>query len=259
MSRFFHRFGLSFLSVLLASCGREVIPAADKVEDIPQLAAPADRWADDVGRFLGGMPAKPGSKLEAIHEDPLFKDHAAGFDDSWQKFEQSRQPATKQFQRSELTGKPIKGATVFYPFGGPDSLTVTTFFPENKNYLLIGLEPAGVLPSEEALRQKPLGSYLPKIRGTLNTLLTKSFFITQFMADQVRGQITDGLLPLMLVQLVRTNHTVLGTLPVTVNAEGELVERQEASKGLVGVLIEFRREGEAGKKRLVYLSANLSN
>ena len=256
MSRLIYLFVISFWSAVLTSCGGESIPVATVV---PQLSAPANRWADDVGRYLGGMPAKPGSKLEAVHQDPLFKQHSAGFDDSWLNFEKSRQPAMQRFQRSELTEAPFKGATIFYPFGGPDTLTAITFFPDNSNYLLIGLEPPGALPSEENLREKPLGAYLPKIRGVMSSLLTKSFFVTQSMSEQVRGQITDGLLPLMLVQLVRTRNTVLGILPVTLDDKGELVERKQAGTGIAGVLIEFQRDGVEGKKRLVYLSANLSN
>ena len=259
MSRFFLLFSLSLAGLLSTSCGRVDNTAVAKVAREEQPTVPLDRWADDVGRYLGGMPAKPGSKLEAVHQDPLFKAHAVGFDDSWANFEKSRQPAMQRFQQSELADKIFADSTLYYPFGGPDTLTATTFFPNNKHYLLMGLEPPGDVPSEDELRQKPLGSYLPQIRGTLNTLLSKSFFITQFMAVQVRGQITDGLLPLMLVQLVRTNHTVLGTLQVTVDSEGNLVERQEGIKGIAGVLVEFQRNGSTEKKRLVYLSGNLSN
>ena len=251
MSRFFLLFSLSLAGLLSTSCGRVDNTAVAKVAREEQPTVPLDRWADDVGRYLGGMPAKPGSKLEAVHQDPLFKAHAVGFDDSWANFEKSRQPAMQRFQQSELADKIFADSTLYYPFGGPDTLTATTFFPNNKHYLLMGLEPPGDVPSEDELRQKPLGSYLPQIRGTLNTLLSKSFFITQFMAVQVRGQITDGLLPLMLVQLVRTDHTVLGTLQVTVDGEGNLVERQEGTKGIAGVLVEFQRNGSTEKKRLV--------
>ena len=131
MSRFFLLFSLSLAGLLSTSCGRVDNTATAKVAREEQPTVPLDRWADDVGRYLGGMPAKPGSKLEAVHQDPLFKAHAVGFDDSWANFEKSRQPAMQRFQQSELADKIFADSTLYYPFGGPDTLTATTFFPNN--------------------------------------------------------------------------------------------------------------------------------
>ena len=86
-------------------------------------------------------------------------------------------------------------------------------------------------------------SQLPRMRKTLRSLLALSYFQTLEMAIQVKGQITDGLLPIMLVQMARTGYDVVGSAPVTINAEGFIVkpgrcrERSAASP---------RQEGSAG-------------
>jgi hypothetical protein len=80
------------------------------------------------------------------------------------------------------------------------------------------------------------------------------------MDKQVRGQITDGLLPLLLVQMVRTGHTILGHQYVTIDEQGNYVAREAAvtPKNKSGVLIEFQREG-GEVKRLAYFSVNVHN
>src|SRR5258708_12927643 len=99
--------------------------------------------------------------------------------------------------------------TVFYPFGGPDSLRATLTYPSDPMYVIVGLEPAGTLPAAEQLAKKDMSRYLGGLRETMASVLGRSFFITREMDHQFRGQVTDGLLVPILHLLARTQHTVL--------------------------------------------------
>ena len=246
------------LASFLLSCGGEKTAAAPQKPAEEGLAIPADRFVDDAARYLAGLSAKPGSKLADLHELPSYKHHVEDFDFKFSVFEQGRRAAMQKFQQTELSATQVTGSTLLYAFGGPDVLTAHTFFPKNKTYILMGLEPAGGLPSEEYLRSKLKSDYLPKIRGSMNSLLDKSFFITLLMDQMYRGQITDGLMPIMLVQLVRTKHTVLGYLPVTLNENGKWMARNPELKGTDGMIIEAQKES-GDKLRIIYISANLQD
>jgi hypothetical protein len=164
------------------------------------------------------------------------------------------------FQQRELASGPTAGDTVFYPFGGPDALNVTTLFPRGRSYVLIGLEPPGTLPDRLHLERRDLRWLLPQMRGALDSILRISFFVTREMDRQLRGQITDGLLPVILVQLTRTGHTILGFRPVTLDNEGRIIARDPADKSVPnpGVEIEFLAEGDTTARRLCYFSSNLA-
>ncbi len=256
-----HRLALWLcLALLFTACGRKTAAQQEPPRslDIPRSAA-----VDQVARFLGGVKSTPGSPLAGLEKDPAWRWHRIDFNRMWARFEQDRLPKLRDFQQKSITGHSFQSATLFYPFGGPDILTAHTFFPDKKTYVLVGLEPPGTLPNMDAIRKLNLERYLPRVRRTLGSLLRSSFFITANMDAQLRGQITDGVLPVLLVQLARMNCDVLGYQPATLDHSGRLTARRKqegraSSLRNDAVALDFRCPG-AGPQRLVYLSVNLSN
>ena len=92
-------------------------------------------------------------------------------------------------------------------------------------YVIVGLEPAGTLPTAEQLAKKDMARYLGGLRETTASVLGRSFFITREMDRQFRGQVTDGLLVPILHLLTRTQHTVLGFRYVRLDDEGRVIGR----------------------------------
>src|SRR6185312_3094902 len=107
-----------------------------------------------------------------------------------------------------------------------DALTPIVCFPRSRSYVMVALEPPGTLPTPAKLEKRPLAVYLPELRKTMASVLGRSFFVTRDMDRQFRGQITDGLLVPILQILVRTGHTVNGFRYLTLNDEGEIIERE---------------------------------
>lgn len=217
-----------------------------------------------MGRFLAGLPGNPGSPFQKWEADPAWKRHRDEFNRAWARMEAGSLPGMLAFQKSELSREPIEGSVVFYPFSGPDALTLTLLFPHNRLYLMVGLEPAGTLPTAGRLAGQPLELELAKTRETLASVLRRSFFITRQMDRQFRGQVTDGLLPAILQLLVRTHHTVLGFRYVRLDEQGGVVQREANYQapgkiGNKGVEIDFESDSDHRLHKLFYFSINLAD
>lgn len=218
------------------------------------------RDADDLGRFLAGMPGKAGSPFAELESTPAWSEHARLSDQAWTTFSTDRLPALSAFAQSELSdlGKPEN--TLFYSFSGPDALTATAFFPRVSTYFLVALEPPGTLTGVSKFLKKDLGAELTELRTTFDSLLRRSFFVTRQMDHQLRGQVTDGVLPLVLVELVRGGNTVLGTEFVWIDEEGRMVVRPAAQKmHNWGFVLDFRNDSDGSMHQLYYFSVNLAS
>ena len=179
------------LTLVALSCGRTPVAGADVKPPVDPLfqPVPLNRKADDVGRFLAGLAARPGSELASLHESDAWFKHRSELDRAWERLQTGVLPAMRTFQEQSLGS--VRSA-VYYPFSGPDALMMTVFFPHSPLYVMVGLEPAGTLPTPKHLTRKDLNPYLAKIRLTVASVLGRSFFVTRQMDRQFRGQVTDG-------------------------------------------------------------------
>src|SRR2546421_3592844 len=215
-SRISHLLPVAVL-LLCAACTQRAPVHAEEKPGPPPPGAPKllfevapNREADDLARFLAGLPARDGSSFEELHKSPEWEAHAQESNRIWEAFETRRLPALRDFSREELDRFHSSDPIVFYPFGGPDSLTATAFFPNHSNYVLVGLEPPGTLIPAKRFKPAELAEKLGQMHSTLDSLMARSFFITRQMDKELRGQITDGLLLPIMVQLSRQGASVLG-------------------------------------------------
>lgn len=212
------------------------------------------------GAFWGAFPGKSGSPFTELESTEAWQDHARLSDKAWNTYAHDRLPALSSFARTELSdfGKPQ--STVFYPFSGPDSLTATAFFPRASTYVLVALEPPGTLTGLSRFLKKNLAGELTELRTTFDSLLSRSFFVTRQMDHQLRGQVTDGVLPLVLVELVRTGNTVLGCEFLHIDESGRVLARPAEQKVHDwGFALDFRNDGDGSVHRVYYFSVNLAS
>ncbi|HTX38539.1 MAG TPA: hypothetical protein VME43_26110 [Bryobacteraceae bacterium] len=262
----FQRIGPLFLAALLVCCGRPAAQVTTAVTHPDPFSDPVphSREADDAGRFLAGMPGKPGSAFAALEEEDAWKVHRRELDHAWKSMEDSMLPGMRAFQAHELSDRPTERAVAFYPFSGPDALVLTVLFPRNPVYVMVALEPAGTLPTPATFAKKDLTRVLGEVRESVASELHRSFFITRQMDSQFRGQVNDGLFPPILHLLVRTNHTILGYRSVRLDERGDVVDRPESwhSPGRIanrGVEIEFQSDADGSVHKLFYFSVNLAD
>jgi hypothetical protein len=255
------------VAALAWACGRP--PAQVAVEqkspaDSGPTPVPHSRDADDTARFFAGLPGTPGSPFAELETSAAWQEHRRRMDAAWRQAEAQFIDSLRTFQQEELSGAPMRDATVFYPFSGPDALTPILCFPHSPVYVLVALEPVGTLPALARIEKKNLPSYLATVRNTVASELGRSFFVTREMDREFRGQVTDGLLLPIALLLERSGHTILGFRYVRLDAEGQMVGRpagwQAPGKiGNKGVEIEFRTDADQSIHRLCYFSVNLSD
>jgi hypothetical protein len=258
-SQFFSGLLLAF-GVFLGGCGASRTVAAES----PKSDVPRASLADDTARFLAGMPGPPGGRFAALEETDIWKEHRRQLDDAWRTTDAQLLSGFRKFQMDELSTPALQSRTVFYPFSGPDALTVTLYFPHNPVYVMVALEPAGTLPTVEQISMKDLPGYLAAMRATTADELGRSFFITRQMDKQFRGQVTDGLLLPILQLLVRTGHTVQGFRYVRLDESGQIIERAKDYKaptryGNKGLEIDFQTDADSSLHKLFYFSVNIAN
>jgi len=92
-------------------------------------------------------------------------------------------------------------------------------------------------------------------------LLHRSFFVTNEMSQQFRGQLMDGLLPVVLMLMARSGNVIDGLRMVSIDEAGKLVEIEKSpeSRGPLpdGFQIRFHRDGETASRTLFFFRLDM--
>jgi hypothetical protein len=199
-------------------------------------AAPS---ADDLAKFVAGLPVKDGALAER-QKDPAWANHAAAVGKKWTKMDSRQLVHARNWVNSNHEVGRFPG-TLFYTFSGPDFLYAQTLFPNASTYILCGTEPVGTVPDITQMQPQHVAADLSNLRVGLDTMLTTHYFITKDMrVDLTRGTIS-GTLPILYFFLARTGCTIQG-----VKISGPSVQ------------IDFRGPN-GGNKTLYYVKTDLSN
>lgn len=211
---------------------------------------------NDTARFLAGMAPAAESPLAAMAKDGSWQQHARTFDQAFNRLDQGQLARVRAWSNTNVTNP---SPTVFYFFSGPDFLYANAFYPKAKTYVMAGLEPVGSVPDLAAMRGG-IGGELARLRSSLSTILSYSFFITKNMKSDLRAGRVNGALPILYVFLVRSGYTIRDVTPVSVAADGTLQSGSDAVRSgpAPGVKIVFA--GSDGEPRtLYYFSTNLAD
>jgi hypothetical protein len=233
----------------------EVKPEPPKIKQTPEAIA-----INDTAKFLAGLPGRAESPLKAAESTDAWKKYAQEFEQIWKDNEDKRLNPARQFQKEFLEGK-TKREFVFYPFSGPDVMYMRAFFPHGKSYVMAGLEPAGTL--------KPVSTYAQNLdretarwKVTLSSIFNRSFFVTSEMDRQARGQVFDGLLPIMAILLARTNHEIDAIRYIKLLPDGSIEDDPVPMSQTIkrrGLELAFHQVGESESRKLYYFSTNLGD
>jgi hypothetical protein len=212
---------------------------------------------DDTAKFLAGLPVAVGSPLAPLTQTPAWKAHASQFGASFASFEKRQSSRIRAWSEEHLKSpKP----TLLYMFSGPDFLYGDAFFPQATNYVLSGLEPVGQIPDATKVAYGAMPHELARLRASLRTVLSISFFITDHMKSDLRHGRFIGTLPLIYVFLARTGHTIHDVSLVYLDANGELKtdDPGRAKSASQGVKIAVANK-DGREQTLYYFSTNLAN
>jgi hypothetical protein len=213
--------------------------------------------ADDTAKFLAGMMPSADSPLVLLTKEAAWQRHAKFFDTAFEKLEQRQLSRIRTWADTNLAApKP----TMFYMFSGPDFLYANAFYSKASTYVLSALEPVGSVPDLSRLPRGGMASALYNVEGSLESILSFSFFITKDMkTDLQEGQIS-GTLPILYVFLARSGMTVKSVSPISLDDQGAAYFAGEnaGTNAVRGVRIMFAGS-DGQEKTLYYFSTDLSN
>jgi hypothetical protein len=224
------------------------------------VQAPNGAW-DPFARFLAGMNSDPYSPALTPEQRAAWKDYSRIAGADWNGLQKRYLDHIEAWRSRYLNAVPSPQAG-FYPFSGPDSADMLAFFPDARQYVMIGLEPVGCLPSG---LEDYTGDYFTDLRHSLEPVVAMGFFRTNDMSRQFSGETVNGVLPLMLFLMARGGFTVVSVTPIAINAAGQIAPDSSPSVApnqpkieTHGVAIQFS-DARHGVRTLQYFSLNLQD
>jgi len=148
--------------------------------------------------------------------------------------------------------------TLFYPFGGPDYLYANIYFPNAKDYIMIGLESPGSVPQFDAAAGKNLKKILGLYKDAIADVIQLSFFRTVDMKVELTTNAIDGTAPIIMLFLARSGKQILDVKSMTLDAQGKLQYCDTKSKHCA-VELKFCNPGDTAVRHIYYLSTNLAD
>jgi hypothetical protein len=212
---------------------------------------------DDVARYLAGLPGGRNSPLRPLRDEANWALHTNNLDELWRRFDTLRRAPIDSWAQAEL-GRLRSPDVLFYPFSGPDFLFADAFFPGADTCVLCGLESSDMLPDIARLTAEQRHAALDGLYASLTSSLNFSFFITKDLRVDLQRTELKGTLPILLVFLARSGHSIDSVQLVALDADGSPISRGAADSGSSGLMIRYRGRGGGGHT-LYYFTTNLAN
>jgi hypothetical protein len=272
----FARTPLDVIVGLALIVGMAIVPGCRK--GVPAGPAAA---ADGAGKETGKAPSPPAADpaLERLFAaiaglpsgDPFLWEAEAPWqafaglaDRDWAGFEDAVLRPMGSWAEAELKDPRRATATLFYPFGGPDLVTASAFFPEARDTVLLGLEPVGNLPSFDKAPAAWREEFFSDLGALVSGFLKRGYFITREMNDVYSRGRVDGALPVIAFFLGREGCRIVDVRRLVPDPQGEWIESPcerltVRPRRPYGVKIAYLKEGESAVRNVYYLSCDVED
>jgi hypothetical protein len=140
--------------------------------------------ADDAARVIAGFPSSLNKFGKA--ENGSWRSYAQETSAYWSEYERGIGRAMRKWGCLELDR--AEGATVFYPFSGPDLPSVYQLFPEAGRYVLVSMQKAEAPPRLENFSEEELENYLAAFRKAWKFFGALGFFRTEDLEAVEKGR-----------------------------------------------------------------------
>jgi hypothetical protein len=214
--------------------------------------------ADDTARVIAGFPSS--LNRFGIAESGPWRAYAQETSSYWNEYETRIGRAMRKWAAQELDR--AAGATVFYPFSGPDLPSVVQLFPDADRYVLVSMQKAGAPPALENLSKAELENYLAAFRGAWRFFGALGFFRTDDLeaAANARG-IRLGMTGPLMAFAARLGYEIESVEPVGLDPGGNDFAPRDARPGEPGTWDSVRLTLRKGGRQIIvdYVSMDLSD
>lgn len=230
----------------------------DPGKPAPTPEPAADTAHTETARALAGTVEKSSS---VGHEEPLRR-HARRAAADFEQFEKNTGKAMSEWARKNLAA--ASGTTVFYPFAGPDLVTVHRFYPDAGRYVLVALQDGGAPPELKGLSQDELSRTFAVYGKIFDGFAKRGFFITAQMGPGYRTpRAAQGISGVLMALAEREGFQVVDVIPIRVKADGSEVEEhpgdRNAAATWASVRLDLRRRSDSSRVLVDYLKIDLSD
>jgi hypothetical protein len=222
--------------------------------------APQLGWEETARILAGSAQIRPEDEAAALHAR-----HGRRIDRSWKRWDAGFGQPLANWAKAELAMMSAESdghATVFYPFSGPDFVTVHRLWPTAGRYVLVAGQNAGVLPDVARVKPKTLSAWLEALQREVARFSWNGYFRTSNLNDtEASDEGLRGVTAILLFFAVREGYSVLDVYPIRLAPSGLDIERLDPGRkrnwDSVRVVL---REPVAGRQVLLdYLSLGLSD
>ena len=221
-------------------------------EERVRATYPGSRAFNDTAAFIAGLPLDEGSSYTVLAAAPEYLMYRKRIEATWERYVRNNLQKIEEWRAHNLEGG---NEVLFYPFSGPDILNAVAFFPDAREYIMMGLESPGMLPAPLAMTPRRVYDGLGGVRNALRTLLLLNLFRTLEMQSDLRDDSISNTTGIMMFFLARSGREILDIKAVTMPASGAAGE----DPGIRGVEFTFRKGPGSPIQRALYLSVDISD
>lgn len=224
------------------------------------LAAPASARDGDSPDWVRTAALLSGRSTDLLKGDDARLATAKGYgktaDRFWKGYEDTFGKPLADWGAKEL--KRTAGETVFYPFSGPDFVTVHRFYPDAGRYVLVAVQRAGRIGDLRQAEPGRIARLLGEMRTGLAGFSHLGFFITKELKEyEEQGQV----LAQLLLFADREGYDVTQVEPIRIREDGSDVEAvtDKAKGAWDSVRLTLKRRDTGKTVLLDYLDIDLSD
>lgn len=255
---------LIFLSACNNSAPSKVDPNKDSKQDSAKKTTqeiPIDKKLTETAKLIAGMDTALTFRSDLTDKAKFLEFHKVS-KSKFEKIDTERLSKINSWSTDLLKKNNLpENNFCFYPFAGGDFIHAHYLYPNANEYLMLALEPIGVLPDIYSLKEKEVLEYLFNIDSVLRNIYYHSYFITKNMNSDISSKrMVSGILPLIVWGIARANYEIISIDYFNIDSLGNkiAVSKDEPKIGRsTAVTIQVKKQNEV--KKITYISGDISD
>ncbi len=251
----------------MSACNNSAPSKVDSNKDSKQDSAkkttdiPIDKKLTETAKLIAGMDTVLNFRSDLTDKAKFVEFHKVS-KSKFEKIDTERLSKINNWSTELLKKNNLPDNNFcFYPFAGGDFIHAHYLYPNANEYLMLALEPIGVLPDIYTLKEKEVLEYLFNIDSVLRNIYYHSYFITKNMNSDISSKrMVSGILPLIVWGIARANYEIISIDYFNIDSLGNkiAVSKDEPKIGRsTGVTIQVKKQNQV--KKVTYISGDISD
>ncbi len=213
--------------------------------------------ANDLARYLAG---KSDDRYADLQKSEHYVSYSSSSQATWNELRRRTLDPVASWCKSNIPDFHNDTTCLVYPFGGPDMIFAMTFFPNEKDYVLMGLENPGDLCQPDQLTDLERRQYLDSLAYSMRYVNKYGFFVASHMLANFRNKNMDGTIHVVLYTLAMNDCIITSHRNIFIDDHGEVQTSDgKPQKHPYGWELTFRKPGDPRTRSIKYLRMDLSD